>query len=146
MYRCVGIKHGFRFGVYHHFANISLFKKIDSVDRFLSYVYLFESIRMHKIIAHIVLVKELVGTALNPDFVYFYTGVESFFEDSARLHIFQLGPDKSSPFSRFYMKKFHNRIIGTVNLDAHAVSKICCCCHKKLLIALLIVNENTKIG
>ena len=59
--------------VYHSFADVAFLEELYAVDAFTGDGYLFESFGVHEVVAHVVLVKELVGAAFDAYFLNLYT-------------------------------------------------------------------------
>ena len=125
-------EHGFGSGVYHSFADIAVLEEFYTFDAFAGNDDFFPCLGVEEVVAHVILVGELVGATLDAYFVDLYTLVPGLVDDAAGLHIAELGAHESGAFAGFYMKKFLDEIVGAVDVEAHAVFEISCCCHKSL--------------
>ena len=114
----------------HSFAHVALLEEFNTFDALAGDGHLLEGFGVHEVVAHVVFVEELVGTTLDAYFFHFHTGVPGFVQNAAGFDIAELGADESRAFAGFYVKEFFDEVVCAVDVEAHAIFKICSCCHK----------------
>lgn len=123
-------------GVNHSLDDIALLEELNAFDAFAGKSHLLERLGVHEVVAHIVFIEILIGTALDADFVDFHAGVPGLVEDTAGFYVAKLCAYESRTLTGLNVKEFHDEEIVAVDVEAHAVLEISCCCHKKFWIVI----------
>ncbi len=144
-------EHGFGSSVNHCFADVAVLEEFNAFDAFAGDDDFFPSFGMEEVVAHVVLVGELVGATLDAYFVDLHTRVPGLVEDAAGLDVAQLGANESGAFAGFNVEEFFDEIVGAVDVEAHTVFKISSCCHKRYMRAFFVLSwllraQNYKIS
>ena len=100
----------------------------------LVYGYLLEGFGMHEVCTHVVLVGELIGTALHTHRLDLRTGGEGILQHAAVFQVFEFGTHESGTFARFHVLKIYDLEGLAVQFDAHADLDVCCSCHRNIFI------------
>ena len=122
----------------HSFHDVTFLEELYTFDAFAGESNLLESLGVHEVVAHVILIEILIRTAFDAHLVNFHTRVPGLVEDAAGLHIAQFGAHESRTLAGLNVKEFNDKEIVAVDIEAHAVFKISCCCHKMLLCVYLV--------
>ena len=95
-------------GVEHDFYYLTVGHEVGVFYHVLVYGDFLESFGVHEMCAHVVLIGELVGAALNPYGFYLLACRESFVEDTAVFEVFELGAYESGAFALFTVQELYD--------------------------------------
>ena len=88
---------------------------------------------MHEVHAQVILVGELVGTALDTHRLDARSGREGVVQHAAVLEVLEFRAHESGTLARLHMLEIDNLERLAVQLDAHADLDICSSCHKVIV-------------
>lgn len=116
-------------GVEHHLDDLAVGHQVVVVDQVLVDVDLLEGLRVHEVHAQVILVGELVGTALDAHRLDLHTGCEGIVQHATVLEVLEFRTHESGALARLHMLEIDNLEGLAVQFDAHADLDVCGSCH-----------------
>jgi hypothetical protein len=129
----LGRKHGLLLGVEHHLDDLAVGHQVVVGDQVLVDIDLLEGLRVHEVGAQIILVGELIGTALDAYGFDLRSCGEGVVEYAARFEVLEFGAHESRAFPRLHVLEIHDLEGLAIQFDAHTDLDVSCSCHKGIL-------------
>ena len=133
-----GREDGLLLRVEHHLDDLAVGHQVVVGDERLVDVDLLEGLGVHEVRSEVVLVGELVGTALHADELHLRTCGEGVVEHAAVFQILELRAHESGTFAGLDVLEIDDLERLALQLDASTDFDISGCCHKNIVFVYVI--------